>query len=177
MPYFTLFIAVWVYLRHYINLCILHATLTKFATVGPYTLDLATEQYKCWISQIVTFILLAALQSINLFWLFLIVRISYNIVFRSAVKDVRSDYEDDDEDEGIERVEGPAGGVGDKAEGARNRQGRGQVEAKAEKAAGLGRANGMLGAGAGEDGDGKGNERVEGLDEYVDIAHEEKKDR
>ncbi|KAI4120209.1 MAG: hypothetical protein LQ347_007140, partial [Umbilicaria vellea] len=103
VPYFTLFTCVWVYLRHYVNLCILHATLTKFATVGPYILDWDTQQYKCWISQIVTFILLASLQSINLFWFFLIVRISYNIVFRSHVKDVRSDYEDEDGEEEADR--------------------------------------------------------------------------
>ena len=105
VPYFALFIGVWVYLRHYINLAILYATLTTFRTVGPFELDWAAQQYKCWISQYVTFGLLACLQAINLFWLFLIVRISWRIVFSREVEDVRSDNEDDDEDVAVAGVQ------------------------------------------------------------------------
>ena len=96
LPYFFLFIAVWVYLRHYINILILYATLTTFAEVGPFELNWDTHQYKCWISQYITFGLLACLQSLNLFWLFFVIRIAYNIVFNSIVEDVRSDDEDSD---------------------------------------------------------------------------------
>lgn len=88
------------YLRHYINLCILWATLTKFATVGPYELNWETEQYKCWISQVIAFALLACLQAVNLFWLYLIWRIARDFVFKKDLQDVRSDNEDDDESEG-----------------------------------------------------------------------------
>ena len=109
-PFFTFFICVWVYLRHYINLVILYATLTTFRTVGPFELNWDTQQYKCWLSQYITFALLASLQSINLFWLFFILRIAYNIVFVNLVTDVRSD---DEETEGeVEEKEGEGVEVG-----------------------------------------------------------------
>lgn len=92
-PYFGAFIFIWIYLRHYINLHVLYATLTEFRTVGPYELNWETQQYKCWISQIITFSLLAILQAVNLFWLFLILRIAKNFVFTSVGKDERSDDE------------------------------------------------------------------------------------
>ncbi|CAF9907787.1 hypothetical protein IMSHALPRED_006492 [Imshaugia aleurites] len=98
VPYFSLFIAIWTYLRHYINIVILYATLTEFRTVGPFDLNWETQQYKCWISQYITFALLASLQSINLLWLFFIVRIAYNIAFAKVVQDVRSDDEESDEE-------------------------------------------------------------------------------
>ena len=161
VPYFSVFIAIWIYLRHYINLRILFATLTSFATVGPYVLDWDAQQYKCWISQIITFTLLAVLQSINLFWLFYIVRIAYNIVFRSAVADVRSDVE-----EGEEREERKV----------RGREGVGLGEGRGDEAAVVevdGEVGGVEVGGAGGDGDAS----VEGLDEYVDVGREEKKDR
>ena len=96
---------VWIYLRHYINLRILWATLTEFQTVGPFELNWETEQYKCWISQYVTFSLLAMLQAVNLFWLFLILRIAKNYVFTSVAQDERSDDEDDDEEDKEEESE------------------------------------------------------------------------
>lgn len=97
-PYFVLFIGVWVYLRHYINLQILWATLTEFRTVGPYELNWETQQYKCLLSQVITFTLLACLQAVNLFWLFLILRIAKNFVFSSGLADERSDDEEDEEE-------------------------------------------------------------------------------
>ena len=103
IPYFALFMVIWTYLRHYINLVILYSTLTEFRTVGPFELNWETNQYKCWISQYITFALLASLQSINLFWLFFIVRIAYNIAFAKVAKDVRSDDEDSDEEKEAER--------------------------------------------------------------------------
>jgi len=93
-PYFALFACIWIYLRHYINLCILWATLTEFRTVGPFELDWETQQYKCWISQYITFALLACLQAVNLFWLYLILRIAKNFVFNKTATDVRSDDEE-----------------------------------------------------------------------------------
>lgn len=99
-PYFGLFIFVWVYLRHYLNLKILWSLLTEFRTVGPFELNWETQQYKCWISQYITFGLLSSLQAVNLFWLYLIIRIAKNYVFNSVRRDDRSDdeeeeYEDD----------------------------------------------------------------------------------
>jgi acyl-CoA-dependent ceramide synthase len=96
-PFFALFIGVWVYLRHYLNLVVLWATLTEFATVGPFELNWETQQYKCWISQYITFALLASLQAINLFWLYYILRIAKNYVFNSDRRDERSDDEEEEE--------------------------------------------------------------------------------
>lgn len=104
-PYFGTFVGVWIYLRHYINLKILWAVLTEFRTVGPFELNWETQQYKCWISQYITFGLLASLQAVNLFWLFLILRILANYIFNSVAKDERSD---DEEEEEIEEAQAEA---------------------------------------------------------------------
>src|ERR1700710_3039647 len=93
-----MFVCIWTYLRHYLNLKILWAVLTEFRTVGPFELNWETQQYKCWISQYITFALLASLQAVNLFWMFLILRILANYVFTSVVEDERSDAEDEDEE-------------------------------------------------------------------------------
>ncbi|KAI4848773.1 acyl-CoA-dependent ceramide synthase [Aureobasidium sp. EXF-8845] len=97
-PYFGLFIGVWFYCRHYLNLHILWATLTSFRTVGPYELNWETEQYKCWISQIITFALLFALQAVNVFWFVLVIRIAWRFVRSSVAKDERSEDEEDEEE-------------------------------------------------------------------------------
>ncbi|KAL9109811.1 MAG: hypothetical protein Q9227_005514 [Pyrenula ochraceoflavens] len=101
-PFYALFVCVWIYLRHYLNLRILWATLTEFRSVGPFELNWETQQYKCWISQYITFSLLACLQAVNLFWLFLILRIAKNYVFSGSATDDRSD--DEGEDDTIEEV-------------------------------------------------------------------------
>ena len=88
---------------------ILYATLTEFRTVGPFELNWETQQYKCWISQYITFALLATLQSINLLWLFFILRIAYNIAFAKVIHDVRSDDEaSEDERDGDRGQNGTA---------------------------------------------------------------------
>ncbi|CAK9436375.1 uncharacterized protein LODBEIA_P09330 [Lodderomyces beijingensis] len=99
-PFFVLFIGVWVYLRHYINLRILWSILTEFKTVGEWELNWETQQYKCWISQPITFGLIFALQLVNFYWLVLILRILYRYVFSGDKKDERSDDEDEGEGEG-----------------------------------------------------------------------------
>lgn len=99
VPYFGMFVGMWIYLRHYLNLKILWAVLTEFRTVGPFELNWETQQYKCWISQYITFALLASLQAVNLFWLFLILRILKNYLFSNVKKDERSEDEDTEEEE------------------------------------------------------------------------------
>ena len=106
-PFFVLFIGVWVYLRHYINLKILWSVLTEFRSVGDFTLNWDTQQYKCWISQPITFFLIFALQLVNIYWLVLICRILYRYIFAGVAKDERSDDEDEDEEcEVDEKLEG-----------------------------------------------------------------------
>ena len=99
--FFFIFIAVWIYTRHYINMKILWSVLTEFRTVGDYRLNFATQQYKCWISQPIVFTLIGALQLVQLYWLFLIFRIVYRMATQSVYEDVRSDAESsgDEEDE------------------------------------------------------------------------------
>ena len=101
-PYFAFFVGVWIYLRHYLNLRILWAVLTEFSAVGPYELNWETQQYKCWISQVITFVLLASIQALNLFWLFLILRIAYRYAVKNIAKDDRSDDEEDEEEEQVQ---------------------------------------------------------------------------
>lgn len=98
-PWFGAFVGVWIYLRHYINLKILWSVLTEFRTVGPFQLNFATQQYKCWISLPIVFILIGALQLVNLYWLWLILRILYRYVFVGVREDDRSDSEDDEVEE------------------------------------------------------------------------------
>ncbi|EXJ55884.1 hypothetical protein A1O7_08815 [Cladophialophora yegresii CBS 114405] len=100
-PYYLMFMGIWIYLRHWINWQILWATLTEFRTVGPFDLNWETQQYKCWISQYITFSLLACLQAVNLFWLYLILRIAKNYVFSNITVDERSEDEEEDEDTNI----------------------------------------------------------------------------
>ncbi|CAK7562269.1 MAG: sphingosine N-acyltransferase lag1 [Sporothrix epigloea] len=100
-PYYFIFMCVWIYLRHYLNLRIIYSLFTEFKTVGPYELDWAGEQFKCPLAFMITCALLSALQALNIFWLFFIIRIAYRFVVHNVAKDDRSDGEDDTEvDEG-----------------------------------------------------------------------------
>ncbi|KAJ0297752.1 hypothetical protein COL5a_011907 [Colletotrichum fioriniae] len=95
-PWYCLSLASWIYLRHFINLKILWSILTEFSTVGPYELNWETQQYKCLLSKVITFSLLGLLQSLNLFWLFFLVRIGYRYVFQGVEQDDRSEAEESD---------------------------------------------------------------------------------
>jgi acyl-CoA-dependent ceramide synthase len=89
----------------------------QFATVGPFALDWAGQFYKFPLSQWVTFGLLAALQAVNLFWLFLIARILWRMAlsFGDVVEDERSEYGSDDEEVEVEEVKvGNGAALGDK---------------------------------------------------------------
>lgn len=100
VPYwFVLFIGVWIYLRHVINIYVLISIITEFPTVGPYVLNFATQQYKCWISQPIVFILIFALQLLNLYWLFLIIKILYRLSVAGVAIDDRSDSEDSEDED------------------------------------------------------------------------------
>ncbi|KAI0402964.1 TLC domain-containing protein [Xylaria palmicola] len=92
-PYFFLFMCIWAYLRHFLNLRIIWSLFTEFKTVGPYELNWETQQYKCDISFVITLTLLSALQALNLFWWFFIVRIAYRFVVYNTADDDRSEAE------------------------------------------------------------------------------------
>ncbi|KAG5927505.1 hypothetical protein E4U53_002853 [Claviceps sorghi] len=116
-PYFFLFVCVWIYMRHVINLKIIWSLFTEFRTVGPFELDWAAEQYKSWLSQYIAIGLLASLQSLNLFWLFYIVRIAYRFIRDSTAEDDRSEDEDDESEVLVEKKPVPALEVNGKAVG------------------------------------------------------------
>ncbi|KAK2011129.1 TLC domain-containing protein [Colletotrichum eremochloae] len=102
-PYFFLFMCVWIYLRHFINLKIILSLFTEYTTVGPFELNWATQQYKCTLSQYITLGLLASLQALNLFWLFHIFRIAYRFLRYDIAEDDRSDAEVTDIDDEAEK--------------------------------------------------------------------------
>ncbi|KAI2642629.1 TLC domain-containing protein [Xylaria nigripes] len=107
-PYFFMFMCVWAYLRHYLNLRIIWSLFTEFKTVGPYELNWETQQYKCDISFVITLTLLASLQALNLFWWFYIVRIAYRFVVYQTAEDDRSEPEASEAEEneaGSEKTE------------------------------------------------------------------------
>lgn len=98
-PSLVVFVFVWVYLRHYQNLRILWSVLTEFRLVGPWEVNWVTQQYKCYISQPIVFGLIGALQIVNAYWLFLILRIVWRYVIGGGAQDDRSDDESEDEDD------------------------------------------------------------------------------
>lgn len=98
-PYFILFLGVWVYTRHYLNLRLIYSIFTEFRTVGPYHSGWDIPdfgQYKCKLALVISSSLLSSLQALNLFWLFLIVRIAYRFLTNHGLADDRSDGEESD---------------------------------------------------------------------------------
>jgi len=123
-PYFILFIGSWAYLRHYLNLRILLSEFYEFKTVGPYTLNWETEQYKCELSHWISTVLLGGLQMLNLYWGFLILRVAWRFGVKGELADERS--EDEDEVDEVERTL-PENGVLATEVGV-GREGRGEVQ-------------------------------------------------
>lgn len=93
-PYFGFFILTWIYLRHYLNLRILWSEFNEFQTVGPYVLDWKSGQFKCPLAHYISTALLTSLQSLNLFWLYHIIRIGYRFVFENVAEDDRSENDE-----------------------------------------------------------------------------------
>ncbi|CAG8379700.1 unnamed protein product [Penicillium salamii] len=115
MPFYAASIVSWVYLRHVLNLRVLYSILTEFHTVGPYELNWETQQYKCWISKVITFSLLASLQALNLFWLYYLLRSAVKFLITGEKKDDRS--EPDESEVELEQSHLKANGVNGHANG------------------------------------------------------------
>jgi acyl-CoA-dependent ceramide synthase len=93
-PYYFLFLCVWIYTRHYLNLRFLWAVLppgSEWTTIPPTDLDWEKEHFKCEIGRWITGGFLSALQGLNLFWLFYILRIAYRFLRDSDAEDDRSE--------------------------------------------------------------------------------------
>ncbi|SPO02971.1 related to longevity-assurance protein LAG1 [Cephalotrichum gorgonifer] len=109
-PYYAVFMACWIYMRHYLNLLIIRSLFYEFKTVGPYILDWEAQAYKCDYAFFITLFLLCALQGLNLFWLVYIVRIAWRFLRYSEAEDERSEGEEEEEEE--EKEEGDCLDVG-----------------------------------------------------------------
>ncbi|KAK7061805.1 TLC domain-containing protein [Favolaschia claudopus] len=98
---FTIFVFVWSYFRHYLNLVILWSVWTQY--------DLIPQFARRWVwsegvylvpwMKYQIFIPILLLQFINLFWYFLILRILVRTILTAETDDDRSDDEGDDEEE------------------------------------------------------------------------------
>ncbi|KAJ5502104.1 TRAM1-like protein [Penicillium fimorum] len=110
IPFYVTSMGAWIYLRHVLNLRILYSLLTEFRTVGPYELNWETQQYKCWISNLITFGLLAVLQALNLFWLYCLLRSAFKFLATGEKKDDRSEPDESEiEKDEFEAVGGTNG--------------------------------------------------------------------
>ncbi|KAJ7267738.1 longevity assurance proteins LAG1/LAC1 [Mycena rebaudengoi] len=108
---FAVFVGVWVYFRHYISLRILYSLRYEFHLVPcvAFLIILSTTRaasqplddvyMPLWMRDQM-FYALCILQALNLFWLYLIVRILVRTIMISQTDDNRSDDEGDDEEEG-----------------------------------------------------------------------------
>ncbi|WWD18964.1 hypothetical protein CI109_103421 [Kwoniella shandongensis] len=106
-PIFAIFVVVWTYFRHYLNLWILWSVYYEFELIPPehrmYFRPLEDVWLAPWMQwQIFAPILL--LQCINLFWYFLI----WRILIRALMKNPLADERSEDEDEDPLEVEGEA---------------------------------------------------------------------
>ncbi|KAF8312227.1 longevity assurance proteins LAG1/LAC1 [Clavulina sp. PMI_390] len=99
---FAIFIPIWTYMRHYLNIRILISVWNEFDLIpmSARSFEPAKGIWMVWWMRYQIFIPILLLQFVNLFWSFLIWRILYRILFKGIVADERSDDEDDGEDEG-----------------------------------------------------------------------------
>jgi acyl-CoA-dependent ceramide synthase len=97
-PYFALFVCVWIYTRHYLNIVLLISEFNEFKTVGPYGMDWYGESFKGPLSHYLSTVLISGLQALNLFWLFHILRIAWRFIAYTDLADDRSDEEDEEVD-------------------------------------------------------------------------------
>ncbi|KAK4655192.1 sphingosine N-acyltransferase lag1 [Podospora pseudocomata] len=100
-------LVVWAVYRHVDLLAALHqladlvldAAWGVFSTVGPYVMDWEAGQYKSPLANVITFSLLALLQSLNMFWLYCLFRSAYKFVVLGVAKEDRSEAKDEGGDD------------------------------------------------------------------------------
>ncbi|KAI0393604.1 longevity assurance proteins LAG1/LAC1 [Xylariaceae sp. FL0594] len=94
LPSYAVCVAAWIYLRHYVNIRILYfAVLKDFRVVGAFSMapDWEAGQFKCAVSQGVIFVLLVALQGLNVYWLGCLLRNAWRFVKRGIIGDDREE--------------------------------------------------------------------------------------
>jgi len=97
---FAVFVVVWTYFRHWLNLLMLWSTYTQFDLIPEASKQWSPKDgvWLDWWMKYQIFFPIAALQALNLFWYYLILRILVRSL-STGVDDVRSEDEDDGEDE------------------------------------------------------------------------------
>jgi len=98
----VVFMGVWTYLRHYLNIMILKSVWTQFDLVPAHAKRFVPSEgvWIAWWLKYQMFLPILLLQMVNLFWYFLIWRVILRVVFLNVVADERSDDEDDEDDNG-----------------------------------------------------------------------------
>ncbi|KAL4966471.1 TLC domain-containing protein [Aspergillus stella-maris] len=97
MPYFALFVGNWIYWRHYIGGITFWTLLTKYRPAITEAYGWEDEQWKAATLHGAVTVLFGALQVMNAYWLFLILRITVKSVFGGEVPtDERESEEEGD---------------------------------------------------------------------------------
>jgi acyl-CoA-dependent ceramide synthase len=91
---FIVFVAVWIYSRHYEYNRIVYSVYSDFQKYLPLRWDPALGYFSTKLSNWFFIILLGSLQVLLVFWLYLIFRVVAKVVKGSALADNRSDDED-----------------------------------------------------------------------------------
>ncbi|KAI9818753.1 MAG: hypothetical protein M1827_007573 [Pycnora praestabilis] len=100
VPYFALFVCSWIYFRHFIGSITFWTLLTKYKPAITHAYHWENEQWKAATLHGVVVALFGALQLLNIYWLYLILRIAAKAVSGEKPKDEReSDEEEEDEKE------------------------------------------------------------------------------
>jgi acyl-CoA-dependent ceramide synthase len=97
---FIIFLGLWTYFRHYLNLVMLYSVYKDFDLI-PHSARSFTPSKGVWMvgwMKWQIFIPLVLLQFLNIFWYFLIWRIFLRAVMGSSLKDERSDDEGSDDE-------------------------------------------------------------------------------
>ncbi|KAJ3554937.1 hypothetical protein NP233_g12318 [Leucocoprinus birnbaumii] len=98
---FVVFMGVWTYFRHYLNLVILWSVWTEYDLIPETSKQWIWAQgiYLNWWMKYQVFAPLLLLQFLNIFWYVLMLRILWRAVTTATATDDRSDDEDDDDDD------------------------------------------------------------------------------
>ncbi|KAI9189228.1 Sphingosine N-acyltransferase lag1 [Blastocladiella emersonii ATCC 22665] len=96
---FVVFVAVWLYSRHYVYLGIMYSVYAESRAVLDWTWNPAAGSFVSDGMWYFFLILLGALQVLLVMWLYLIVRVIAKVIRGNSAEDNRSDDEDSDEDE------------------------------------------------------------------------------